>query len=100
MNIDQHVARYQNKKSLSLVDKQLEAQVKEMESKAANIRTLCKSAGWKHVKEYFEKIIDMYKDLLTKVNPDNPLDVIKLQEAAAAREEMIKFIENMAKRDM
>lgn len=100
MNIDQHIARFQNKKSINRVDKELEAQAKELESKAANIKVLSKSTGWKHVKEYFEKVIGMYRDALGTVNPNNPIDVIKLQEAVTAREEMIKFVENMAKRDM
>lgn len=97
MNLEQFKINRQNKRELSTLNEAQQKLVLELEERRSVVKGLVMTPGWKAVKEYLMQSIGFYKDSLSRLNPSNPTDIIRVQEAINAREDIIRYIENQAR---
>ncbi len=98
MNIAQHIAKFTRRGQNDILNKELQQQASELESKAAQIKIMANSKGWEFVKEYLEKSSLLFKDTLIQTDPKDSSMIIRMQEAIKVRKEMIQFIDNFSSR--
>lgn len=97
MNIEQFKARFQNQKVNKVLDKELLKTSEELRQETEALKVMVASQGWKAVKKYLERSIELYKDCFLAINPANPIDTIRLQEGINVRKNLLSFIENKTK---
>ena len=94
MNIEQLIARHQNKKILlPLRDEQVKAAT-ELESDKQVLGVMLKSQGWKVYERYIQRDKGLLENALKTINPADTEAVRGLQSDIRSYEKIMSFIKN------